>query len=162
MVLGLPNLFENAELKYSLLILGTVVIVIGLLLLLFYLLKFFKKSRFLFHNVGFAINFIFVLKEGLTLTGVDIFPFPENDAYVSASTHFLIIALFSVSNIQQYRHKKQQQILADLEASHRQDMAMTEKIPSLLEKLLLFMRSGVRLKSSRSRIKLRKIWLLMP
>jgi len=68
MVLGLPNLFENAELKYSLLILGTVVIVIGLLLLLFYLLKFFKKSRFLFHNVGFAINFIFVLKEGLTLT----------------------------------------------------------------------------------------------
>ena len=128
LVLALPNLFENAELKYSLLILGTVVIVIGLLLLLFYLLKFFKKSQFLFHNLGFALNFIFVLKEGLKLTGVDIFPFPENDEYVSATSHFLIIGLFGISNIQQYRHKKQQQILADLEASHKQDKAMTEKI----------------------------------
>jgi signal transduction histidine kinase len=128
MVLGLPGLFENAELKYILLIIGTLIIVLGLLLLLFYLLNFFKKRQFLFHNLGFAINFIFVLKEGLKLTGVDIFPFPENDEYVSATTHFLIIGLFGFANIQQYRHKKQQQILADLEASHRQDKAMTEKI----------------------------------
>ena len=128
MVLGLPNLFENAELKHTLLFTGTVIIVIGLLFLLFYLLKFIAKSQYLFHNMGFALNFLFVLKEGLKLTGVDIFPFPENDAYVSAATHFLIIALFSVSNIQQYRHKKQQQILADLETSHRQDKSMTEKI----------------------------------
>jgi len=133
MVLGLPNLFENAELKYILLIIGTVIIVIGLLLLLFYLLKFFKKRQLLFHNLGFAINFVFVLKEGLKLTGVDIFPFPENDEYVSATTHFLIIGLFSISNIQQYRHKKQQQILMDLEASHRQDKAMTEKIVAAQE-----------------------------
>jgi signal transduction histidine kinase len=96
--------------------------------LLFYLLNFFKKRQFLFHNLGFAINFIFVLKEGLKLTGVDIFPFPENDEYISATTHFLIIGLFAVANIQQYRHKKQQQILMDLEASHRKDKAMTEKI----------------------------------
>jgi signal transduction histidine kinase len=128
MVVGLPGLFKNAELKYILLIIGTLIIVLGLLLLLFYLLKFFKKDRFLFHNIGFALNFVFVLKEGLKLTGVDIFPFPENDAYVSATIHFLIIALFSISNIQQYRQRKQQQILAELEASHRQDMAMTEKI----------------------------------
>jgi signal transduction histidine kinase len=127
-VLGLPNLFENARIKYILLIMGTVTIVIGLLLLLFYLLKFFKKGQFLFHNLGFAINFIFVLKEGLKLTGVDIFPFPENDEYVSAATHFLIIGFFSVSNVQQYRKKKQEKILMDLEASHRQDKAMTEKI----------------------------------
>ena len=128
MVLGLPDLFENAELKYILLIIGTLIIVLGLLLLLFYLLNFFKKRQFLFHNLGFAINFIFVLKEGLKLTGVDIFPFPENDEYISATTHFLIIGLFAFANIQQYRQKKQQQILMDLEASHRQDKAMTEKI----------------------------------
>ena len=128
MVLGLPNLFENAKIKYILLIAGTVIIVIGLLLLLFYLLRFFKKGQFLFHNLGFAINFIFVLKEGLKLTGVDIFPFPENDEHVSAATHFLIIGLFGISNIQQYRKKKQAKILMDLEASHRQDKAMTEKI----------------------------------
>lgn len=128
LVLGLPNLFENAKLKYILLMLGTVVIVIGLLLLLFYLLKFIQKRQFLFLNIGFALNFLFVLKEGLKLTGVDIFPFPENDAYVSATTHFLIIGLFGISNIQQYRYKKQEQILMDLEASHRQDKAMTEKI----------------------------------
>jgi signal transduction histidine kinase len=127
-VLGLPDLFENAELKYILLIIGTLIIVLGLLLLLFYLLNFFKKRQFLFHNLGFAINFIFVLKEGLKLTGVDIFPFPENDEYISATTHFLIIGLFAFANIQQYRQKKQQQILMDLEASHRQDKAMTEKI----------------------------------
>lgn len=128
LVLGLPGLFENAELKYILLILGTVIIVIGLLLLLFYLLRFFKKSQFLFHNIGFALNFLFVLKEGLKLTGVDIFPFPENDAYVSATTHFLIIGFFGISTIQQYRQKKQEKILMDLEASHRQDKAITEKI----------------------------------
>ena len=127
-VLGLPNLFENAKIKYILLIAGTVIIVIGLLLLLFYLLRFFKKGQFLFHNLGFAINFIFVLKEGLKLTGVDIFPFPENDEHVSAATHFLIIGLFGISNIQQYRKKKQAKILMDLEASHTQDKAMTEKI----------------------------------
>ena len=127
-VLGLPNLFENAKIKYFLLILGTMIIVIGLLLLLFYLLRFFKKRHLLFHNLGFAINFIFVLKEGLKLSGIDIFPFPEHDEYVSAATHFLIIGLFVISNIQQYRHKKQEKILMDLEASHRQDKEMTEKI----------------------------------
>ena len=128
MVLGLPNLFENARIKYVLLLVGTIIIVIGLLLLLFYLLKFFKKGQFLFHNLGFAINFIFVLKEGLKLTGVDIFPFPQNDEHVSAATHFLIIGLFGISNIQQYRKKKQEKIMMDLEASHMQDKAITEKI----------------------------------
>lgn len=127
-VVGMPELLLNVTLKYFLLIFGTLLIIIGLILLIFYLIKLFTTKNQLIHNIGFGFYFIYVLKEGVKLGGIDMFPFPAYDEYISAGTLFTITAIFSIANIQHYLLQKKQQYLNELEASHKRDQEMTEKI----------------------------------
>ncbi len=127
-VIGMPQLLENVALKYFLLILGTLLLIVGLILLLFYLIRLFKIRVHLVHNIGFAIYFLFVLKEGVKLGGLNMLPLPQYDEYISALALFIITAIFSIANIQNYLFQKKLQYLHELEVSHKRDQEMTEKI----------------------------------
>ena len=127
-VVGMPQLLLNVTLKYFLLIFGTTLIIVGLILLIVYLIRLFHIRELLIHNIGFGFYFIYVLKEGVKLGGIDLFPLPQYDEYISAFTLFIITAIFSIANIQNYLLQKKQQYLNELEASHKRDQEMTEKI----------------------------------
>ena len=127
-VLLLPEIRYNNGLKYVLLIIGTLIIIIGLMLLIFYQILLFRKKEFFYHNLGTAIYFVFVLKEGLKLMGIDIFPLPEKDAYVSTLTLLSILTTISLDNIQTYRRQKQKQIEENLQESRKKDKEVSDRI----------------------------------
>jgi signal transduction histidine kinase len=127
-VLIFPGLRMNTELKYILLIIGTLIIIAGLILLLVYLILLFRKKALFYHNLGTAICFLFILKEGLKLTGIDLSPFPKEEEYVSVITLFCILTTISFDNIQSYRRQKKKQILKDLEDSRKKDKEISDRI----------------------------------
>ena len=128
LVLLLPSIRLNTGTKYILLVIGTLIIIAGLILLLVYLVLLFRKKELIYHNLGTAICFIFILKEGLKLTGIDISPFPKQDDYVSIITLVCILTTISADNIQSYRRQKKKQILKDLEDSRKKDKEISERI----------------------------------
>jgi signal transduction histidine kinase len=128
LVLLLPSIRLNTGPKYILQVIGTLIIIAGLILLLVYLVLLFRKKELIYHNLGTAICFIFILKEGLKLTGIDISPFPQQDDYVSVITLVCILTTISVDNIQSYRRQKKKQIQQDLEDSRKKDKEISERI----------------------------------
>jgi hypothetical protein len=71
-----------------------------------YLIKFYNKKEFIFHNLGFTIYFVFLAKKTLKLFGLEIIAFADADQYISIFSQFFLIAMFSSANIQQYRSNK--------------------------------------------------------
>ena len=128
LVLLLPEIRLNTGPKYILLVIGTLIIIAGLVLLLMYLVLLFRKKDLIFHNLGTAICFIFILKEGLKLTGIDISPFPKQDDYVSIITLVFILTTIAIANIQSYRRQKKYQIKKDLEDSRKKDKEISDRI----------------------------------
>ena len=127
-VLLLPGIRVNEGLKYILLFIGTLIIIAGLILLLVYLVLLFRKRDLFYHNLGTAICFLFILKEGLKLTGIDISPFPKEDDYVSVFALVTILATISVDNIQTYRRQKKEEIENNLQDSRKKDKEISDRI----------------------------------
>ena len=127
-VLALPEMRVNNELKYVLLIIGTLIIIAGLILLLVYQILLFRKRNLFFHNLGTAICFLFILKEGLKLTGIDISPYPKEDNYISVFTLVTILTTISLDNIQSYRRQKKQKTLDELQESRKKDKEVSDRI----------------------------------
>ena len=123
-----PQLFYDANLKYIIQIIGTPVLGIGIIFFLSYLIKFFNKKEYFFHNLGFAIYFLYLVKETFKLFGFDLSLFDRTDIYIPVFSHFFIIAMFSAANIQQYRNNKKRKFEIQLEASHQRDVEISEKI----------------------------------
>lgn len=127
-LLMVPQLFSNSTLKYIIQVIGTPLLGIGILFFLIYLIKFFKKKEYLFHNLGFAIYFLYLVKETFKLFGLDISLFDQTGLYIPIFSHFFIIAMFSAANIQQYRTNKKKKFEKELEESHERDMEISERI----------------------------------
>ena len=127
-VLLLTEIRLNTGLKYILLFIGTLIIIAGLILLLVYLVLLFRKRALFYHNLGTAICFLFILKEGLKLTGIDISPFPKEDDYVSVFALVTILSTISLDNIQTYRRQKQRQIEKNLQDSRKRDKEISDRI----------------------------------
>ncbi len=124
----IPQLYSDSTLKYITQLIGTPILGVGILFFLIYLIKFFKKKQFFFHNLGFTIYFLYLVKETLKLFGLDISFFDQSGLYVPIFSHFFIIAMFSAANIQQYRNNKKRKFEKELEESHERDMEISEKI----------------------------------
>lgn len=123
-----PQLYSNSTLKYIFQLIGTPLLGLGILFFLIYLIKFFKKREFFFHNLGFAIYFLYLTKETLRLFGIDISVIDPGELYTPIFSHFFIIAMFSSANIQQYRNNKKIKFEKQLEESHQRDKEISEKI----------------------------------
>lgn len=127
-VLLLPGIRLDNGPKYILLFIGTLIIIIGLVLMLFYLIILFRKKELFYHNLGSAICFLFILKEGLKLTGIDLSPVPKQDDYVSIVTLLFILGTISVDNIRSYQREKQKRILNEIQESARKNKEMSDRI----------------------------------
>ena len=127
-LLTVPQLYEDSKLKYILQVLGTPILGVGIFLFLMYLIRFFKKKEYIFHNIGFLIYLVYLIKEVFRLNGIDFYRTTGLDQFVSVFSHFFIIAMFSSANIQQYRNNKKRKFELQLEESHKRDMEISEKI----------------------------------
>lgn len=127
-ILITPQLYENATLKYIFQIIGTPLLAAGIPFFLVYLIRFYNKKEFIFHNLGFTIYFLFLTKETLKLFGLEIVQWVDADQYVSIFSQFFLIAMFSSANIQQYRTNKKRKFEMQLEELHNRDVEMSEKI----------------------------------
>ena len=123
-----PQLFADSNLKYIIQVVGTPFLGIGILFFLIYLIKFYQKKEFFFHNLGFTIYFLYLVKETLKLFGIDLSIFDQTELFVPVFSHFFIIAMFSAANIQQYRNNKKLKFEKELEESHSRDVEISEKI----------------------------------
>lgn len=127
-VLTTPQLYSDSNLKYIFQIIGTPLLGIGIVFFLVYLIRFYNKKQFIFHNIGFTIYFIYLVKEVFKLNGFDAAMLTKSDQFISIFSHFFIIAMFSSANIQQYRENKKRKFQKQLEESHSRDMEISEKI----------------------------------
>lgn len=123
-----PQLYADSNLKYIIQVIGTPLLGVGILFFLIYLIKFYRKKEYFFHNLGFTIYFLYLVEETLKLFGIDICYYNQTDYFVSIFSHFLIISMFSAANIQQYRINKKRKFEKQLEASHKRDVEISEKI----------------------------------
>jgi signal transduction histidine kinase len=92
------------------------------------LIKFFKKKEFIFHNIGFAIYFLYLVKETLKLFGIDLSELDKTNLFLPVFSQFFLVSMFSLANIQQYRSNKKRKFERQLEESHVQDMEVSGKI----------------------------------
>ncbi len=127
-ILITPRLYDNVNLKYIFQIIGTPLLGAGILFFLIYLIKFYNKKEFIFHNLGFTIYFVFLAKETLKLLGLEIIAFADADQYISIFSQFFLIGMFSSANIQQYRSNKKRKFEMQLEETHKKDVEISEKI----------------------------------
>lgn len=127
-VLTIPEIRINPGLKYMLLLIGTITIIAGLALLMIYLLILFRKRDLLYHNIGTAICFLFILNEGLRLTGIDVIPFLKKNEYTSVFSLVFILTAISVDNLQTYRRQKKLQSEKLFEDTRRRDKETSDRI----------------------------------
>ncbi|MEY3920762.1 MAG: hypothetical protein RL634_523 [Bacteroidota bacterium] len=123
-----PQLYSNSTLKYIFQLIGTPLLGLGIIFFLIYLIRFYKKREYFFHNLGFTIYFLYLVKETIRLFGIDITLIDPSELYTPIFSHFFIIAMFSAANIQQYRNNKKRKFEIQLEESHKRDVEISEKI----------------------------------
>jgi signal transduction histidine kinase len=74
------------------------------------------------------IYFLFIIKVVLKITGVDISPFAPQDDYLASIVHFIIMTLFSIANIQEYRLNKKKRIYERIAEADLRKKIMSERI----------------------------------
>lgn len=127
-VLMIPQLYNDSNLKYIFQIVGTPLLGTGIIFFLIYLIKFFKKKEFIFHNLGFVIYFLYLVKETLKLFGIDLSELDKTNLFLPVFSQFFLVSMFSLANIQQYRSNKKRKFERQLEESHVRDMEVSGKI----------------------------------
>ena len=127
-VLLFPQIRLNTGLKYVLLLVGTLVIIIGFILMIVYLILLFRKKELFYHNIGMATGFLFILKESFKLTGIDIFPIHENENYLSIFILVLLLTTISIDNLQTYRRGKKRKTEMEMEETRKKDKEISDRI----------------------------------
>jgi signal transduction histidine kinase len=87
-----------------------------------------KIKELRLHTLCIIIYFLFIIKVVLKITGVDISPFASHDDYLASIVHFIIMTLFSIANIQEYRLNKKKRIYERIAEADLRKKVMSERI----------------------------------
>jgi len=123
-----PGFFESEESKKIAFFLTTPLLIIGLFCIVLYLFWLLRFKQILLHTISITIYFFFIIKVILKLFGINLLITGAHDEYFSTAVHFIIMTLFSIANIQEYRRKKRKRVAEKIIEADRIKTEMGEKI----------------------------------
>lgn len=124
----LPQLFNNASLKYYILLTGTSITLGSLLLVLLTILVNMKYREMVLHNIGYLIYFMYPVREGLLQLGLPFDPIPEHDEFVAGLFYLGPLGFIAWGNLQDYRRNRKYKIAKDIEEARLKEMEVGKKI----------------------------------
>ena len=114
--------------KTGSLFISTFILLTGSFCFTFYVCWLLKIKELRLHTLCIFIYFLFIIKVVLKITGVDISPFAPHDDYLASIVHFIILTLFSIANIQEYRFNKKKRIYERIAEADLRKKMMSERI----------------------------------
>jgi signal transduction histidine kinase len=123
-----PGFFESEESKKIAFFVTTPLLIIGLFCIVLYLFWLLRFKQILLHTISITIYFFFIIKVILKLFGINLLLSGAHDEYFSTAVHFIIMTLFSIANIQEYRRNKRKRVAEKIIEADRRKTEMGEKI----------------------------------
>ncbi|MEY2834842.1 MAG: hypothetical protein RLZZ557_504, partial [Bacteroidota bacterium] len=123
-----PGFFESEESKKITFFVTTPLLIIGLFCIVLYLFWLLRFKQILLHTISITIYFFFIIKVILKLFGINLLITGAHDEYFSTAVHFIIMTLFSIANIQEYRRNKRKRVAEKIVEADRRKTEMGEKI----------------------------------
>jgi signal transduction histidine kinase len=123
-----PGFFESEESKKIAFFVTTPLLIIGLFCIVFYLFWLLKFKQVLLHTISITIYFFFIIKVILKLFGINMMITGAHDEYFSTAVHFIIMTLFSIANIQEYRRNKRKRVAEKIAEADWRKTETGEKI----------------------------------
>jgi signal transduction histidine kinase len=123
-----PGFFESEESKKIAFFVTTPLLIIGLFCIVLYLFWLLRFKQILLHTISIIIYFFFIIKVILKLFGINLLITGAHDEYFSTAVHFIIMTLFSIANIQEYRRNKRKRVAEKIIEADRRKTEMGEKI----------------------------------
>jgi signal transduction histidine kinase len=123
-----PGFFESEESKKIAFFVTTPLLIIGLFCIVLYLFWLLRFKQILLHTISITIYFFFIIKVILKLFGINLLITGAHDEYFSTAVHFIIMTLFSIANIQEYRRNKRKRVAEKIVETDRRKTEMGEKI----------------------------------
>jgi signal transduction histidine kinase len=114
--------------KTGSLFISTFILLTGSFCFTFYVCWLLKIKELRLHTLCIFIYFLFIIKVVLKITGVDISPLAPHDDYLASIVHFIILTLFSIANIQEYRLNKKKRIYERIAEADLRKKLMSERI----------------------------------
>lgn len=124
----LPRLYNDAVLKYTILLSGTSITLASLLLVLLTIVFNMRYKEMILHNIGYLIYFIYPIREALLQFGMPFDPVPEHNEFVSGVFYFGPLGFIAWGNLQQYRSNRKKKTANDIEEARLKEMELGEKI----------------------------------
>jgi signal transduction histidine kinase len=123
-----PGFFESDESKKIAFFVTTPLLIIGLLCIVLYLFWLLRFKQILLQTISITIYFFFIIKVILKLFGINLLITGAHDEYFSTAVHFIIMTLFSIANIQEYRRNKRKRVAEKIAEADWRKTEMGEKI----------------------------------
>jgi len=127
-IISEPGYLNNQFFKSGSYFMSTFILLAGSLCFTFYVGWFLKIKELRLHTLCILIYFLFIIKVILKITGIDLSPFAPHDDYLASIVHFIIMTLFSIANIQEYRLNKKKKIYERIAEADLRKKIMSERI----------------------------------
>jgi len=127
-IISEPGYLDNQFFKSGSYFMSTFILLAGSLCFTFYVGWFLKIKELRLHTLCILIYFLFIIKVILKITGIDLSPFAPHDDYLASIVHFIIMTLFSIANIQEYRLNKKKKIYERIAEADLRKKIMSERI----------------------------------
>ncbi len=114
--------------KTGSLFISTFILLTGSFCITFYVFWLMKIKELRLYTLCIFIYFLFIIKVVLKITGLDVSPFATHDDYLASIVHFIILTLFSIANIQEYRFNKKKKIYERIAEADLRKKLMSERI----------------------------------
>jgi signal transduction histidine kinase len=127
-IISEPGYLDKQFFKTGSLFISTFILLTGSFCFTFYVCWLLKIKELRLHTLCIFIYFLFIIKVVLKITGVDISPLAPHDDYLASIVHFIILTLFSIANIQEYRLNKKKRIYERIAEADLRKKLMSERI----------------------------------
>jgi signal transduction histidine kinase len=127
-IISEPGYLDNQFFKSGSYFMSTFILLVGSFCITFYVIRLLKIKELRLHTLCIIIYFLFIIKVVLKITGVDLSPYAPHDDYLASIVHFIIMTLFSIANIQEYRLNKKKRIYERIAEADLRKKIMSERI----------------------------------
>jgi signal transduction histidine kinase len=127
-IISEPGYLDNQVFKTGSYFMSTFILLAGSMCFTFYVSWLLKIKELRLHTLCIFIYFLFIIKVLLKVTGIDLSPFAPHDDYLASMVHFIIMTLFSIANIQEYRLNKKKKIYERIAEADLRKKIMSERI----------------------------------
>jgi len=127
-IIAEPGYLDNQFFKSGSYFMSTFILLAGSFCITFYVSWLLKIKELRLHTLCIIIYFLFIIKVVLKITGIDISPYAPHDDYLASIVHFIIMTLFSIANIQEYRLNKKKRIYERIAEADLRKKVMSERI----------------------------------